>query len=406
MTALVDRPATAANVILLDDDRWDRVLAATHGEAAACYQCGTCTATCPWGLVAGPSIGVRSVIREAQLGIDGWAEAVWRCTTCGACEARCPHQVPIGEVMLGLRGLAWRERTAPGELSSVLWDMHWDGNPWGRPPSTRSAWAAGLDIPRFDPGIHTTLLYIGCTASYDRRAQKVARAVVGLMRAGGVPFGTLGDDEPCCGDPARSLGNDAYFERIAAANAAQFKVAGVTDIVTVSPHCYDTFSSHYGAAGDQFQVRHYSQLARDLIAEGKLTFSGLEATSATFHDPCYLARHHDETEAPRAMLAAIPGLELAEMERSRSETLCCGGGGGRMWMETPADERFATARAREAAATGAAYLVTTCPHCISCLEDGVSVAGARDLKVIDLAELAMLAGCVSAPTTSPEASHD
>ena len=405
MTALVGTPPLAPNVLLLDDDRWDRVLAATNGEAAACYQCGTCTATCPWGLVAGPSIGVRSVIREAQLGIDGWADSVWRCTTCGACEARCPHQVPIGEVMLGLRSLAWRDQSVPPGLSNVLWDMHWDGNPWGRPPSARSAWAAGLDIPRFDPAIHTTLLYVGCTASYDRRAQKVARAVVGLLRAADVPFGTLGDDEPCCGDPARSLGNDAYFAHIVAANTAQFETAGVASIVTVSPHCYDTFASHYGD-GARFEVRHYSQLARDLIAEGRVAFGGLEQVSATFHDPCYLARHHDATEAPRAVLGAIPGLELTEMERSRAETLCCGGGGGRMWMETPAEERFATSRVREAAATGASYLVTTCPHCISCLEDGVKTAGAQDLGVIDLAELAMLAGCVSASPSSSEAPHD
>lgn len=393
MTALAASAAVERDVLLLDDDRWDRVLAATKGEAAVCYQCGTCTATCPWGLVAGPSIGVRKVIREAQLGVDGWADSIWRCTTCGACEARCPHEVPIGDVMLGLRGLAWQERSTPEGLSGVLWDMHWDGNPWGRPPSARSAWAAGLDIPRFDPAVHTTLLYIGCTASYDRRAQKVARAVVALLRAANVPFGTLGNDEPCCGDPARSLGNEAYFERIAAATSAQFKAAGVTDVVTVSPHCYDAFASHYPAAGETFVARHYSQLARELVAEGRLSFGGLDSAQATFHDPCYLARHHDETEAPRAVLAAIPGLQLTEMTRSREETLCCGGGGGRMWMETPAEERFATARAREAAATGASYLVTTCPHCISCLEDGVSVAGAKGIKVIDLAELAMLAGC-------------
>ncbi len=406
MTALAGVESRTSNVILLDDERWDRVLAATGGEAAACYQCGACTATCPWGLVAGPLIGVRSVMREAQLGIEGWAGSVWRCTTCGACEERCPHQVRIGEVMLGLRSLAWRERSAPPGLSNVLWDMHWDGNPWGRPPSARSAWAAGLDLPRFDPAVHTTLLYIGCTASYDRRAQKVARAVVGLLRAGEVQFGTLGDDEPCCGDPARSLGNDAYFERIVAANTAQFTEAGVASIVTVSPHCYDTFASHYGPAGEQFRVRHYSQVARDLISEGRIAFGGFEQASATFHDPCYLARHHDEVEAPRAVLGAIPGLELVEMERSRADTLCCGGGGGRMWMETPAEERFATARAREAASTGASYLVTTCPHCISCLEDGVSVAGARDLKVIDLAELAMLAGCAGPPTPLMEVSRD
>lgn len=400
MTAPAVIPTIAPGTILLDDDRWDRVHAATNGAAGACYQCGTCTATCPWGLVAGPSIGVRKVIREAQLGLDGWAEAAWRCTTCGACEARCPHQVPIAEVMLGLRGLAWRERSAPSALNAVLWDLHWDGNPWGRPPSARSAWASGLNVPRFDPAEHELLLYVGCTASYDRRAQKVARAVVGLLRAGGISFGTLGDDEPCCGDAARSLGNDAYFARLVAASTAAFREVGVTSVVTVSPHCYDTFANHYPAAGDAFRVRHYSQLARDLVSEGRLAFAGLESATATFHDPCYLARHHDETEAPRAVLGAIPGLQVTEMTRSRSETLCCGGGGGRVWMETPAEERFATARVREAAATGAAYLVTTCPHCISCLEDGISVAGASNLKVIDLAELAMLAGCT--PASPPE----
>ena len=393
--------APVREAVLLDDERWDRVLVATKGAAAACYQCGTCTATCPWGLVAGPSIGVRSVMRRAQLGIDGWAEAAWRCTTCGACEARCPHEVPISEVMLGLRSLAWAERTVPQGLGNVLWDVHWDGNPWGRPPSARSAWAAGLDIPRFDATRHAVLLYVGCTASYDRRGQKIARAVVSLLRSAGVPFGTLGDDEPCCGDPARSLGNEAYFGRIARENTGRLTAEGVTDVVAVSPHCYDTFS-RYPGAGEAFRARHYSQLLRDLVAEGKVAFTGVDAMNGTFHDPCYLARHHDESEAPRTVMSAIPWLALVEMERSREETLCCGGGGGRMWMETAPEDRFATARAREAAATGASYLVTTCPHCISCLEDGASVAGARQLKVLDLAELSVLAGIASAAPTEAD----
>jgi len=384
--------ALAPEVIVLDDDRWDRVLAATHGEAGACYQCGTCTATCPWGLVAGPSIGVRSVMRKAQLGIEGWGEAVWRCTTCGACESHCPHQVPISEVMLGLRSLAWQERAVPAGLPGVLWDMHWDGNPWGRPPSTRSAWAAGLDIPRFDPTEHGFLLYVGCTASFDRRAQKVARAVVGLLRATNVSFGTLGDDEPCCGDAARSLGNDAFLGEIVKKNVRQFAEAGVKEVVTVSPHCYDTFARCYPEGDGHFHARHYSQLARNLLLQGQLTFTGLPETAVTFHDPCYLARHHDETEAPRSLLGAMPGVALTEMTRSREETLCCGGGGGRMWMETPSEDRFARSRVNEAAATGASYLVTTCPHCIACLEDGVSASGSSSMKVIDLAELAMLAG--------------
>ncbi|GAB4325375.1 MAG: hypothetical protein Kow0010_07800 [Dehalococcoidia bacterium] len=391
-----------APVVLLDDERWDRVHAATGGRAAACFQCGTCTATCPWGLVAGPTIGVRSVMRKAQLGIDGWAEAAWRCTTCGACEQACPHQVPIGQVMLGLRTLAWNERDVPTGLPGVLWDVEFDGNPWGRPPSERSRWAAGLDIPRFDPATHDVLLYVGCTASYDRRGQKIARAVVALLRAAGVSFGTLGDDEPCCGDPARSLGHEAYFRHIVEGTTRRFTEAGVREVVTVSPHCFDTFDRFYG---DTFGVRHYTAVAAEAVASGQLAFEGLAETRVTFHDPCYLARHHDEVEAPRSILGAIPGVELTEMPRAKARTVCCGGGGGRMWMETPAGERFADERVREAAGTGASLLVTTCPHCIACLADGVSVTGTAGLQVTDLAELAVLAGPRAIGPAEVEAPH-
>ena len=401
MTAPVTTEATGT-LVVLDDERWERFHSATEGRAAACFQCGTCTATCPWGLVAGPSIGVRSVMRNAQLGVAGWEEAAWRCTTCGACEQACPHQVPVGQVMLDLRSLAWKDRQVPSGLSSVLWDMEFDGNPWGRPPSERSKWAAGLDVPRFDPGAHDYLLYIGCTASYDGRAQKIARAVVALLRAAGVSFGTLGDDEPCCGDAARSLGHAGYLEHIVESNLRQFGDAGVKEVVTVSPHCYDTFARHYGEA---FRVRHYARLAEELVSSGTLAFEGLPGQDVTFHDPCYLARHHDEVAAPRTILGAIPGLTMVEMERSRSQTLCCGGGGGRMWMETPAGERFADSRVREAAATGASLLVTTCPHCISCLADGISVTGAGQLQLMDLAELAVLADPFAVRNEAVEAAN-
>jgi len=287
--------------------------------------------------------------------------------------------------------MAWKDNLVPHGLSGVLWDVHFDGNPWGRPPSERSKWAAGLDIPRFDPAQHEVLLYVGCTASYDRRAQKISRAVVAVLRAAGVSFGTLGDDEPCCGDPARSLGNAAYLDQIVEDNTKRFQEAGVTEVVTVSPHCYDTFVRCYPEGDGTFRARHYSMLLQDLVASGKVAFQGLPEQDITFHDPCYLARHHDETEAPRAILGAIPGLRMVEMERTRSDTLCCGGGGGRMWMETPAGERFADSRIREAAGTGASLLATTCPHCVACLEDGISVTGTKNLKLTDLAELALQA---------------
>ncbi len=384
--------APAPATIILDDIRWDRVAEATGNAAAPCFQCGTCTAVCPWGLVAGPTIGVRSIVRKAQLGIDGWAEDVWRCTTCGACESQCPHQVPIGQVMVGLRSLAWKDEQVPEGLSPVMWDLYWDGNPWGRPPSERSRWAAGLDVPRFDPALHDVLLYIGCTASYDRRAQKIARSVVSLLRTAGVSFGTLGDDEPCCGDPVRSLGNEAYFQELVATNTKMLTESGATRMVTVSPHCYDTFAQHYPGLSGMVNVRHYASVVEDLIAGESLAFEGIGNQKITFHDPCYLARHQDEIRPPRSVLGAIPGAELTEMERSGTTTLCCGGGGGRMWMETAAGERFADSRVREAAATGAEKLVTTCPHCVACLEDAISVTGTKGLTLLDLSELAIQSG--------------
>jgi len=383
--------APARAPILLDDASWERVAEATGNAAAPCFQCGTCTAVCPWGLVAGPTIGVRSIVRKAQLGIDGWAADVWRCTTCGACESQCPHQVPISDVIIGLRSLAWKDEQLPEGLPAVMWDLYWDGNPWGRPPSERSRWAAGLDVPRFDPAVHDLLLYIGCTASYDRRAQKIARSVVSLLQTAGASFGTLGDDEPCCGDPVRSLGNDAYFNQLVAANTTRFTDSGVKDIVTVSPHCFDTFDQYYPGLSGSVRVRHYASLLEEFVAGERLAFEGAGGQSVTFHDPCYLARHQDETRAPRSVLNAIPGTELTEMARSGESTLCCGGGGGRMWIETPAGERFADARVREAALTGAEKLVTTCPHCVACLEDAISVTGTKQLSLLDLSEVAVLA---------------
>ncbi len=230
------------------------------------------------------------------------------------------------------------------------------------------------------------LYYVGCTPSYDTRTQKVARALVALFRAAGVSFGTLGPDEPCCGDAAHVLGHSDYVERIVEDNVRLFEKRGVQTLVTTSPHCYDMFRNQYPSQ-DGFRPLHYTQYLAALIDEGRLQFGRTFEASVTFHDPCYLSRRNDVSDAPRQVLAAIPGVDLVEMPRSREETLCCGGGGGRMWMETKAGERFGDLRVREALATDAEILVTACPHCIACLEDSVKLSG-EGLRVMDLAELA------------------
>lgn len=377
--------AKAGGVIDLDDALWERVMAATDGAVAPCFQCGVCTATCPWGLLQAEPVNVRQLMHRAQLGIAQEDGAMWWCTTCRACEVQCPRGVPIADVMLALRSLAWKDGHAPRGLTSVMWALYWDANPWRRPPSQRALWAKGLDVKSFEPG-DEALYYVGCTPSYDSRTQKVARALVALFREAGVAFGTLGEDEPCCGDAAYGLGQRDYVRRIVDANVELFSQRGVQTLVTTSPHCYDMFRNQYPAQAG-LRPLHYSQYLAALVDEGRLRFDKPFEARVTFHDPCYLSRRNGVQAEPRQVLAAIPGLELLEMARSGEGTLCCGGGGGRMWMETKAGERFADLRVEEALDSGAEILVTACPHCIACLEDGVKLSG-RDLRVMDLAELA------------------
>jgi Fe-S oxidoreductase len=376
--------------ILLSDEIWERVDKATGGAAAPCFQCGVCTAICPLGLVKGETISIRKMVRQAQLGLPGWADGLWECTTCLWCESRCPHEVNITKAILGLRQLAWKEREIPEGLPTLLWDIYFDGNAWGRPPSERPLWTKGMAVKEFSPD-DEILLYVGDDAAYDRRIQKVARALVSLLEAAGVTFGTLGEREPSCGDAVRSVGNEEYAAEIIEANARLFQEAGVKTVVTISPHSYDMFANRYPNLSGEFRPLHYSQYLAELIEGERLKFEKELPLKVTYHDPCYLSRRNGICDEPRQVLQSIPGLELVEMERSREDTLCCGGGGGRMWMETAAGERFSDLRIPEAAATGAEVVVTCCPHCLSCLEDSLNVIGKGKLRVMELAEVAQLA---------------
>ncbi len=386
--------ATATAPLELDWARWTQVLDATHGAAAACFQCGTCTAACPWGRLRDEPLNLRTLMHDAQLGLDARPTDLWLCTTCAACEAQCPRGVHVADVILPLRQLAWKERRQPEGLSAVMWQMHWDGNPWGEPPSRRSDWAKGLTIERFK-ATDEVLFYVGCTASYDPRSRKVARAIAETLQASDVAFGTLGDDEPCCGDAALSLGQLDYLGLLVEKNTRLFTEAGVRTIVTTSPHCFDTFLNHYPDLAAGVEILHYTQYLDRLLSEGRLRLTQEVPGIATFQDPCYLGRRNAEYDAPRRLLAAIPGLSLVEMDESRERGLCCGGGGGRMWMDTASGERFGDLRVGQALEVGAQMLVTACPHCISCLEDSSHGEGAG-VRVLDVAELVRLAAVPAA----------
>jgi Fe-S oxidoreductase len=390
---------------VLDDALWDRLIELTNGSAGLCYQCGVCTASCPWGLVRQETLSVRAFMRQAQLGLQDGNENLWLCTTCGQCEVYCPRGVNICQVFRALRTIAWENRQVLDGLPSLLWSMFWNGNPWTQPPSQRATWSKGLDLEFYDPVKHEILLYVGCTSSFDQRAQKIARALVRIMNAAGVQYGYLGEEEPCCGEAALSTGNLPYFNEIAEQTTKVLEKHQVSSLVTISPHCYDVFMNHYPLLGahNRILVRHYTQFMADLVKDRRLIFDnpagpgstrsqesspGNKILSVTFQDPCYLGRHNKEYDAPREVIGAIPNASLVEMNQHAENGLCCGGGGGRMWMETAPGERFSDLRIMQARDTGAEVLLTACPFCVVCLEDSLKSKKIPGIAVLDIAEFA------------------
>lgn len=371
--------------VRVDDDAWDRVVELTNGAAAVCYQCGTCTATCPWGKFDSEPLSVRNLMRRAQRGVDGDedADALYQCLTCRACELSCPRGVDIVDAMLGLRQGAFDENEAPGRLEGALWSVYEEDNPWERPSSERGDWLDDVpdDVDVQEGGEADVLYYVGCVPSYDPSLQDVPVAMTRLLDAADVDYAVLGKDEVCCGDVVKQTGEPDFFAELAEMNGEQFGATGATTIVTTSPHCAETFADDYDLDAE---VVHYTAYLADLIEDGQLEVGELDRT-VTFHDPCYLARGMDIVEEPRRLLEAI-GATLVEMDEHGPDTLCCGGGGGNMWLESDLDERFADRRATQAADTGASELVTACPYCVQNLTDGVKKTGV-DVPVSDLTTL-------------------
>jgi len=241
---------------------------------------------------------------------------------------------------------------------------------------------------RENPGFEI-LYWIGCAGSYDRRAQRVARAVVKLLNAARVNFAILGTEEKCTGDSARRLGDEFLFQELAAANLAALGRHGVRRIIAHCPHCVNVFLKDYPQFGGTYEVWHHTQYLAQLLRDGRLVPPPAQEAAPlplTYHDPCYLARVNGIHAAPREVLQAAGGGELREMDRRRENTSCCGAGGGRMWMEENPARRISTLRAREALATGAATVAVACPFCLTMMSDGVAAEGGT-ARVLDVAEI-------------------
>ena len=357
-----------------------------------CYQCGTCTAVCPWNKVR--NFIVRRIMHQGQLGlIDFEDEDVWMCATCNNCVKRCPRGVEIIDVMRALRRAVTELGIAkvPDSLRITIKNISGVGNPLGEPEDKRASWAQDLDVKLHTEG--TEILYFPCCIpEYDPSVQRVARATANILKKAGVDFGILGNQASCCGESVRKSGNEGVFQRLAHNNISALKEAGVKKIIVSSPHCYHALTAEYPKLGGSFEVEHVSQYLLDLIKQNRLGFTGEVNKKVAYHDPCYLGRHHDIYDEPREVLRSIPGLELVELADHREGSLCCGGGGGRIWMETKSGERFSDLRLKQALEIGANVLAVACPYCMLNFEDSVLTQDKSDeFEVRDITELVEMA---------------
>ena len=397
----------------------------------SCTECGRCRVDCPTDItkkplahkqlnldlkahlydVGRPMVAVAAAKRAAGTasGADGAengeeedngktvmtggaisTDTIWACTTCGYCEQRCPVLIEnVPRIIEMRRHLVLEKAEMPAELANTLRNLERQSNPWGVGARKRGDWAKGLDVPTFGEAPDTEyLFYVGCAGSFDDRYMKVTRTLVKLFLQAGVSFGILGADEQCCGDAARRAGNEYLAQTQIEANIEMFKELGVKKIVTNCPHGFHTFKYEYPEFGGQFEVVHAAQLLAQLVDQGKLKPAKSLPRTVTLHDSCYLARHHGVIDEPRAVLTHLPGTVVREPERHGKWTFCCGGGGGRMWLEEKIGDRINLHRFDELSKTSPDVICTCCPFCMTMMADAAKDTGkSEQIRVFDLAEL-------------------
>jgi len=406
----------------LEDFSWRRFL-----DMYTCTECGRCNDMCPADLTGKP-LHPRSIIvderdqayaladhlievgklraqgreteaaaavearqRPALIGEVNEVEALWACTTCGWCVSSCPVMIDhIPNIIDQRRYLTMMEAKVPSALQGALKGLENNSNPWNVSSAAREDWTGELAVPRMrDKGGAEYLLFVGCAGSFDERNSRVLRALCELLNRAGVDYAILGTEEACCGDPARRVGHEYLFQMQAPQNVETFKKYGVQKIVTPCPHCFNAIANEYPDFGlEDVVVVHHAELLAELVNEGRLVPGDGAGLHVTYHDSCYLGRHNDIYDAPRALLAAVPGVTQTEMPRHRREGFCCGAGGGRMFLEEDLGTRINHHRIEEAAATGADEVCTACPFCLTMLGDAIKETEREEtLRARDVAEV-------------------
>ncbi|HIJ58152.1 MAG TPA: (Fe-S)-binding protein [Deltaproteobacteria bacterium] len=366
------------------------VIKESGGDAfKRCFQCGLCDAVCPWNRVR--SFSMRKLVRQATFGFtEIESEEMWLCTTCGRCPQHCPRDVQQIESGVALRRVATEYGVFPASVKPVrtaVGSLIGEGNPLGEDRKNRGDWAKGQSVKTFTEEMEI-LYFPGCYPSFDPRSKKISTATAKILNSAGVDFGILGAKETCCGESIRKTGDEELFKRLARENIKTFIDNGVKKILVSSPHCYHTFKNEYPEFMVNFEVIHITEYLLELMNAGRLELTKEIEKKITYHDPCYLGRHNGIFDEPREALKKVSGLELVEMPDSRIDSLCCGGGGGRVWMETQKGERFGDLRIDQAIEVGAELLVTSCPYCITMFEDSRVTMGVDEkIEIKDITEI-------------------
>ncbi|MDE3216238.1 MAG: (Fe-S)-binding protein [Gemmatimonadota bacterium] len=390
-------------------------------DGYTCTECGRCTSVCPANITGKPLSPRKIVINTRQrlmesvggLGLlaDGQGDAasaghlllggyvsdeeLWSCTSCRACVQECPVAIDQLDIINEMRRyLVLSESRFPDELQPAFESLERNGSPWAFSPADRAQWAEGLDVPTmaeaFERGRRPQVLYwVGCMGSFDDRAKKTTVAFARILKACGIDFAILGQEESCHGDPARRMGNEYLYQMLARNAIETLDRYQVRTIVTACPHCFHQLGNEFPQLGGMYEVIHHSTFIERLLEEGRVPLQTEEGQALTvaYHDSCYLGRYNDVYDAPRETIRrALPIAKLVEPERSRDRGLCCGAGGGRMWMEERTGKRINAERTEELLATGADTIAVACPFCMTMMADSVKSREA-DARVVDIAEV-------------------
>ena len=389
----------------IEEFTWKQLL-----DLDACTRCGRCQDACP-AFFSGKDLNPKQVVldlkdhlndvypnqfnlkpaesRPDMIGNVITGEIIWDCTTCRACQQACPVYIEhVDKIVDMRRNLAMEQSSFPEAAQEALKSLNARSHPYRGTTATRTTWCEGLDIKVLSDDADVDILYwVGCSAALDDRNIKVAQATAKILRAAGVSFGILGDEEACCGDPARRMGDEYLFQTLCQQNIEVLKGYDAKKILTTCPHCFNSFKHEYPQFGGNFEVVHHSQFIIELIRDGRLNLNKSVAGLAAYHDSCYLGRYNDIYDEPREILGAVAENTL-ELPRCRTNSFCCGGGGGHMWMEEDPDKRVSNRRIEEIIESGVYCVASACPYCLTMFDDAIKAEEAEEtVKSRDISEL-------------------